>query len=241
MVYIGICDDNWHALQSIKTEVEAVLAKSNMEFQIVCYTSGHELLGDMESQEPLDLLLIDIDMPGLNGLQVAKAVRQSAEETILIFVTAHSEYVFEAIEYAPFRYIRKSRLKLELEKALQDACHRLLANAKDFYVIKAANGEVKLLYSHILYVETMGQRLRFNIKSGQEILSKTGLRMKDSIVQLREHHFVQIHSGCAVNVRHITQYTKTEVMVEGGYCFPVSRRRMPMVHGAIIDYWKRQV
>ena len=70
-------------------------------------------------------MFLDIDMPGISGLEIAKKLREENSDIILIFVSAHEQYVFESIEYSPFRYIRKSRIEKELFLDLKAAYARL--------------------------------------------------------------------------------------------------------------------
>ena len=87
----------------------------------------------VKKNESIDVILLDIDMPHISGLQIANEIRKEINIT-LIFVSAHDEMVFDAIQYQPFRYIRKTRLDEELPQVLEDV-FELLKDKDDKYTI----------------------------------------------------------------------------------------------------------
>ena len=114
-INIAICDDEQKSLQMIQKELYHIADKLKIEIETYAYKEGKKVLDLIYNEkEDFDVLFLDIDMPDVSGLEVAKKLRQKHLDIILIFISAHEQYVFESIEYNPFRYIRKNRIEKEL-------------------------------------------------------------------------------------------------------------------------------
>jgi len=119
---IAICDDNLEFLKQIEDIVSCIYKETQVELVVSCFQNGQALLEEMKKQEEdIDLLLLDIDMPEISGLEVAKAVRAMGKECILMFISSYENYVFDTFEFSPFRFIRKGKLSQELPIALRAA------------------------------------------------------------------------------------------------------------------------
>lgn len=115
IINIALCDDEQESLDILKKELDKEAEKLNIKISTSAYDDGNKVLDLIcKNKEDFDILFLDIDMPGISGLEIAKRLREENSDIILIFVSAHEQYVFESIEYSPFRYIRKSRIGDEL-------------------------------------------------------------------------------------------------------------------------------
>lgn len=112
MFKISICDDNNSFLEFLKEYVYSISRNLKYPVEVYTYNKGIDVVKLIcDKKEDFDILLLDIDMPDINGLKVAKSIREINSDLLLIFVSSHEQYVFESIEYAPFRFIRKSCIK----------------------------------------------------------------------------------------------------------------------------------
>ena len=121
-VTIMVCDDD-RALQDIlRRKIEKMCREAEVSCRIVCCDSGEEIL-DLHGEEAPDILFLDIQMPGKSGMEIAEELRKRQCDVILIFVTALSEYVYEAFDVGAFHYLVKpfsdDKLKEVLDKALR--------------------------------------------------------------------------------------------------------------------------
>lgn len=116
---IAICDDDNEMLGRLKKDVIEIFGILKVNIEIFSFSDGKELLRTIQNDdENFDLFLLDIDMPDVSGLEIAQMLREMSVNLIIIFISAYDNYVFDSIEYSPFRYIRKSRIKEELPLAL---------------------------------------------------------------------------------------------------------------------------
>ncbi|MFR7383482.1 MAG: LytR/AlgR family response regulator transcription factor [Anaerostipes sp.] len=108
-INIAICDDEQESLHMIQKELYNAANKLKIEIETYAYNDGKKVLDSIYNEnEDFDILFLDIDMPDISGLEIARKLRQKNLDIILIFISAHEQYVFESIEYNPFRYIRKT-------------------------------------------------------------------------------------------------------------------------------------
>ena len=112
---IYLCDDEKKILEDMKQMVQQ--CQKNCE--VNTYTSGMELVKSLK-EAVCDILLLDIDMPGLSGMDIAKWLVNLEKKPLLIFVTSHDELVYESFQYHPFGFIRKDYFGNEIKKVLDD-------------------------------------------------------------------------------------------------------------------------
>ena len=94
---IYLCDDEIKILNDFKEKV----SRYNPDSEVCTFSSGKELLEKMESK-PCDILLLDIDMPEMDGMEVAKSLSKTEAKPLLVFVTGHDELVYESFQFHPF-------------------------------------------------------------------------------------------------------------------------------------------
>lgn len=236
-INIAICDDEIRALENIKNKVLDIASARNVTVDIFSCSDAKRVIDVLcSNKEHFDVLLLDIDMPKLSGLEVARTVREYDENLILIFISAHEQYVFESIKYNPFRYIRKNKITEELPLAMKAAFTRL-ENEKDrSVIIKTDDGEIKLYYSQIMYYEIENRRLNIHLSNGKKLL--TWKTIKELIEEMNDEKFIKLHSGCVVNVKYISEFSNYDVTLENGERLIVSRRRIKDVKEELLKYWR---
>ena len=106
MIHIAICDDEEVFVEKIRNEARAVLETQDEDFEIFCYTDGNKLLADYEAKK-FDLVLLDIDMPDVDGFEVAEKLNIKSDEVKVAFISSYENLVFKSFRLKPFRFIRK--------------------------------------------------------------------------------------------------------------------------------------
>lgn len=121
MIRIAVCDDEVIFVRCLRDMVEALFEKQGMEFQCFVYTNAPELI-QAHRKEEFQLLFLDIDMPEMSGMELAAEIRAMNSAAALIFVSSHSDFVFESFQFQPFRFLRKEWLAEELPDAVKAYC-----------------------------------------------------------------------------------------------------------------------
>lgn len=123
-MHIAICDDE----REICEELQEMIIRQMPDCEVAAFTSGEELL---ESRFPYDILFLDIQMEGMNGISTARELRKRKEEVILIFITAVREYVFDAFDVSAFHYLLKPVSVGKMAEVLERAVREVKKRQKD--------------------------------------------------------------------------------------------------------------
>lgn len=243
MLEIVSCDDEIASLQQIEKCVASVMPKLATEYEFFHYQDSFSLLERIEKhnqEEQVDIVLLDIDMPGMSGLDVAKIIRDDDKDIILIFITAHEEYVYSSFQYAPFRYVRKEFLKEELPLALRDAVAKLETKKSAGIVLKNNKGEYAIRLADIVCIQMEKRQLCVYMKQGDVYTVWKKLKELKQEIDEKDAFFLQVHSGCVINLRHVKTLVNATVIMEGAQelKIPISRRRQTEVAHVITSYWR---
>ncbi|MGN0593020.1 MAG: LytR/AlgR family response regulator transcription factor [Ruminococcus sp.] len=238
MLYISICDDNPVYIKELQQLLREYAEKLERLFEIELYTDTRELLTHLvQNHEPVDILILDISMPYVNGFEAAMQIRDEHEDLPILFLSSYDEYVYRTLECHPFRFVRKSRMEEELFPAIQAACERCDEIRDRSVVMRSMDSDVVISFSDLCYFETQGRSLLLHMKNGKVIpVRKTFREMMD----LTEgYDFVQINSGTAVKIRCIDSIDSKSLVVKSGEVLPVSRSRYQVVRKYLMHYWNR--
>ncbi|MDE7251590.1 MAG: LytTR family DNA-binding domain-containing protein [Acetatifactor sp.] len=237
MVYkIALCDDEPVWIEIMRGIVKDFFDSRSMEFQIDTFDNAQMLLDTMiEKKEAVDILILDIDMPNINGFETAEHLKDLYPDIILMFYTMHEQYVFDAFKFQPFRYIRKEYAARELTPALSSALEAMENHTEKFILLKSVDGIQNIAISEIMYFETNRRRCDVYLKDGSIInVRKT---IKELYAETCSENFVLLHRGAAVNVRYIKICSACDVTLENDTKLIASRNRIKDVKAAFSKYW----
>ena len=128
MIKIYICDDDLDFLSKIKYQINDCISKGkfgDFEYEITDISNPVSALQKIKTETP-DITFLDIDMPNVNGFNVADEINRQCPDTLIIFVTNYDNYVYTSIRYRPFRFIRKSHISTEINEALNSALNEII-------------------------------------------------------------------------------------------------------------------
>ncbi len=214
MPTVFICDDESRILSDIAEKVKSELADA----EISMFSNGFKLLERL-SEAKCDILLLDIDMPELNGLEIAAKLGVLPEKPLLIFVTSHDELVYDSLQFHPFGFVRKGYLEKELPKILADCVQEINCREKNF-CFHANNSEIKLLLDDILYFEAEGNYLKLFAKSGEYRFRETITAVENA---LWESGFVRVHKGFLLNQSAVKILSSDKAELIDGTLLPIGR------------------
>ncbi len=233
MVYqLAICDNESELHKEICKELEMAAARCKAQVQTVTFMSGKECIEYLEKGNVIDILFLDIDMPDMNGIEVARKIRERDERQLIVFLTSHADYVFDTFEVQPFRFIRKTKMHIELFLALKAAIP-ILEHRRDRYLeLKTEDGREQINVHDIVYVEMLQRHMHYYLKDGREIAeNKTIKKLLQELSY--DDHFVLLDSGLLLNIEYEKAYTMQSVTLSNGITLPVARTRAKEVKRAI--------
>ena len=236
IINIAICDDEQESLDWILKELYKSANNLNVTIETYPYTDGNKVVDLIyNNKENFDILFLDIDMPNISGLEVAKELRKKESDIILIFISSYEQYVFKSIEHNPFRYIRKSRIDKELFLAVKAACSRLEEMKDTHIVVKTEDSEAKIKHSDIMYFETTARKVGIHLSNGEILAVRKTI--KELYKELNDEHFIRIHSGCVVNAKYIAKFSNNDITLDNGERLIVSRTRMKNIKTTLMNFW----
>ena len=187
---IAVCDDESRI-------TEEILRRINTRFsgcEAAGFCSGSALLDSINETE-YDVILLDIDMPEISGLDVAGRIQSKERRPLIIFVTGHDELVYDSLQLHPFGFVRKSHMDKELIKTLEDAILEISSRDKHFCFHSAA-GDIRLNLKDILYFEADGNYIKV-MTAGDEYRFRETMQALENT--LSGDGFVRVHKGFLVN------------------------------------------
>lgn len=239
-INIAICDDSETDALAARKVIRNTLNHLKQEAEIEYYFNAKDIQNKLlKGKEPLDLLILDIDMPGISGLELAGALRANNLKLLIIFLSNHEEFVFKAVEFQPFRYIRKIKLETEMPIAIQSAVNIIKINSDKQIVLNTDDGEMKVMVSDIMYFETDGRKLAVWLSNERKLLiNKTIIDLQELIAK---ENFISIHRSCVVNTDYVKNMHDTILTMKNGQQLAVSRRKYKDIKRQILNLWGEQL
>ena len=208
MISIAIVDDE----KVIREQIKDLIEKKQIESVIDTYSSGEELL---MVEKCHDIVFLDIQMDGMNGIDAARALRQRTEDTVLVFITGIKEYVFDAFDVAAFHYLIKPiegmKFSSVYERAVLEVKKKKKYSMGQLFV-KTKSRNVTLEQKDILYIESRAKKVEIHIRNEiMEVYAGIGELEK----QLTEN-FYRCHRGYLVNMAFIVEYSNDSITLNNG-------------------------
>lgn len=232
MINIAICDDEPAICRVYTLQIEKLFRSMSVEIKVKSYSNGVELL--MEHKLcPYELVFLDIDMPGMSGFEVAESIRKIDSDTVIIFVTNEEQLVFESFHYNPFRFVRKPYFYMEIGEVIS-SFFVLYRRKNHTHVWKCLGGQqVTLKDRDIYYIESNKHKVTIYSK----VMNITVMgKISDLEIELREYGFVRAHVGYLVNMEYIFTINKSDIILTGQQCIPLSRHRAEDVKTVYQNY-----
>lgn len=231
-INIAICDDKKFFIEHLSKKIIGYSTELNVKNEILTYNNPEELLNNIDD---IDILFLDVDMPEMSGIEVARRIRESNESVLIVFVSNYDQYVYQSIKYKPFRYIRKNRLDSELYPALKDSYNNIqMDNNNKTITIDYKKGKIAINKNNIIYIE---KELKDTVIHLVDDEICTRMNLKDIEKELDADVFIKLYRGCIANMKYIERFEKDYVYLINGKSLPISRRKVKEVKDGIKKYW----
>ncbi|MCI9139349.1 DNA-binding response regulator [bacterium 1XD42-8] len=221
MINIAICDSEKITCRQTKEYVEAYGRSQEEAINIWKFSSGEELLNVYFPV--FHIIIMEIWLSGLDGIKVARALRDKGSRVILIFLTSSTEHVLEAFEVEALHYLKKPIKYRELALSIDRAIRQVKMEQKELR-IGIRNGRTRWIVeqSKIKYIETWGRKTIVYTEEGKMISSQ---KMYEYEKELAGRSFIRCHTAYIVNIAHILKIEKGEIVLTSGESIPLSRKR----------------
>ncbi len=227
---IAICDDERTYIEKIKNDINSLKTHEN-EFEFSEFESGEAFISGF-SKDKYDLIILDIEMKDLNGLQTAEFLRQIDKNVILIFMTSYDKFVYQGYEVNAFRYILKNQPEPVYIKQLSDTIQEYYRNKKYIKVVDD-DIEKELLTVDILYIEVYSHQVV--IHTFNKEYYQRG-KLSDYEKMLVECLFVRSDKSVLINITNIDYIKKNQVYMKNGKILYVSRNHLEKITKAFLKF-----
>ena len=219
---IAICDDERAMLDLLQQKTRDLLAREDLNADVATFENGEALLREYGAEtHPFDILLLDIRMDDVDGIEVARRIREVDESVLIVFITSSAEYVFRGYEVRAFRYLMKTELSYGFDRVLRETLRALESPAEHMFSFQFGSEKIRLPSRHILYFESSRRVIRI-VLAGEEY--KTYAKLDDIERELSGHEFIRCHQSFLVNARHIEKLETGALRLTNGTVLPVSKK-----------------
>ena len=229
---VAIVDDSTTDAEFVQRILNswADLRQANIQAEV--FPSAESFLFRYAEDKDWDILFLDIEMGNMDGVALAKKIRQDNESVQMVFVTGFADYISEGYEVAALHYLMKP-VKQDKLFAVLDRAVAAMQKTERVILLPVGGEMLRLPISQVQYVEAFSHTVA--IITGSDTIQ---VKMPISEVEkLLGEEFIRCHRSYLVGLKHIARLSKTEVILDSGKALPLSRGAAPLVHKAFISYY----
>ena len=224
-LHIAVCDDDMTARDMIAGSLKGIFAQHGVEADLEVYGSADALGADM-SGKVFDLLLLDIDMPGTDGITFADHLRAEHNNIEIIYISNREDRVFDSLRSMPCGFIRKSRFLQDTSEIVDLYLkNRATRSRHPKLVLHTQDGMESFQMDQVIYVEGVGKYQDIVVK-GRAEPAQVRRSMQELENELSEYGFLRVHKGYLVNYRYIRRIDEAGLLLTTGQSIPVARRKL---------------
>lgn len=240
---VALCDDDTASHETTQKLLAEYQQKiSSVSFAISCFSSGRELLDYIDTHESFHIYILDIIMPDINGIQLGTALREQGDDGLIIYLTSSPDFALESYTTDALHYLLKPIDSNQFSQCMDKAMNRLNRSLTETISIKTP-GSTRIVPVHdICYAERVNRFIRYYLSDDTVIDGVTFNGTFQNAVSplLSQHGFLIVGSSFVVNPYHVTEITKSDILLDGKRLVPIPRRTYETVKSEWADYWLKK-
>lgn len=226
---IGVCDDSEADRNYIAEIVARWAANAGHTAQVDTFVSAENFMFHYAEEKNYDILLLDIEMGVMDGVTMAKKLRQENDTVQIVFITGYSDYISEGYEVAALHYLMKPVREEKLCSVLNRAAQNLVKNGK-ILNLEAGGEMVRVPIYQIRYAEVFGNYVTIHALSDYTVKMTLG-RLEEQL----DERFYRVGRSALVNLTQISRVSRTEILLRSGDTVPLPRGAYDGINRAIIS------
>ena len=234
MIHIAICVDEPHMSDALREMAAEFFRGKNRDVMISQFTSGEQLL---RSQTNIDILFLDIQMEGVNGMETARRLRRRKFKGFLIFTTVLKEMVFESFEVQAFDYLVKPIGEKQFAKTMERLLASMLDAGGTSLLIQRGYESIIIPSGDIVFCEVIDRKVYVHLVSSEIIDFYDRI---DHLETKLDDSFFRCHRSFLIHLKYLKSYKNGTAYMENGKQIPVSRLRSKEFSSVILRYMKQQ-
>ena len=231
MFKVALCEDEKIFSETQKKICREIFEKFNIEHSIDVFENSKDFFTAFSNDgQRYDLILLDIVMDGMNGMELAKMIRDSDQEAEIVFVTSSSEYALGGYDVGALHYLMKPVDEKLLESLIKKVYRA--KNAQDnYFILKSGMQNQRIAVKDVIVMETVGRRVEITLTDRKIYYSG---KLSELLDDIPKGFFVRCHQAFAVNIDNIREINRFDAVAVNGKLIPVSRPYMKDTQAAFL-------
>lgn len=234
MLRFAIVEDEAVQARLLETLLTRWARRQEDAIQVSHYASAEAFLFEWEEPAAYTALLLDIQMPGMDGMSLARKLRSHGEQAPILFITGDAGHMAEGYDVSALHYLLKPVDEAKLFACLDRVASQQAA-PETFLLVDTPDGPCRIAQKDLLWAEALGHKVSLHMLQG-EIHTTTPLTAIEAA--LSPEAFIRCHRAYIAGLRHIARLDKSSLHMDNGACLPISRRLHAQVMQAFIAYHK---
>lgn len=231
----AICDDESMALNMVSSALKSCFAQQKVSLKLEKFTSSETFSKAIPGNQ-WELVFLDIDIPGLDGIELGKKLKAEKPDVVIIYISNCEDRVFDAFAAHPFGFVRKSSFLKDVESVVRLYIKEVIQKEKteESLEVKIQGGITRLKINNIMYIECD--------KDYQDIYmadtsQKVRIQQRMNILEenLKKYGFLRVHTGYLVNHKYVVRIENDHVQLQNDIVVPMSRRRKKEI---VLEYMR---
>ena len=229
-----LCEDEPAQQKWMESALFEWQKKTGTNLELNIYGSGEELFFKKDEWADADAVILDIELKEMNGMEIAKAIRNTDKQISIFFTTGYEKYVFEGYEVGAISYIMKPIDKVKLFTALDKAKENCREQDRSF-LVEQNQETIRIYMRDILYVESDGHYCVLHTKNDRILMRE---KISSLYAKLENRGFFLCHRSYIVNMAYVSRITKKDIILDDMHKIPIARGKWEAVNKAFLEYYR---
>ncbi len=238
IISILICDDNNDDLNNLKNNIDRFFFELPESYDCriqTCHT-GEELLS-LTKSNLYHAIFLDIELPGINGIDVAKKIRENNDNLFIIFVTSYERFMRDSFEVQPFQYIEKPITNECTYKICRSLINAISKKLFSIITISTTDGDILLNTHDLMYLKSVKNEklvLEFHLSTGEKYITNGKIAFWEK--ELKSFGFLSSIRGTLVNIKHVRIIADNHIILKNDEILPLSRRQSKLFNDTFVNH-----
>lgn len=235
MIKIAFCDDDMEVLHQMNELLDRYRVERNEDITYAAFQSPFELLTEIEKGIRPDILFLDVVMPGQNGMDVAKEIRQYDTNMKIIFLTSSPEFAVESYSVGAYFYQLKPIWEESFFRLMDSVLAECEKKKKNSLILRSKDGITRIDLQQLEYCEVLGRKLLFHLENGA-VLESAG-SLDDLAGQLMQYsNFFRPHRSFLVNMEYIQNISSRSIKMVNDAEIPIPHGKCSEIKNTYMEY-----
>ena len=235
MIKIAFCDDDMEVLHQMNELLDRYRVERNEDITYAAFQSPFELLTEIEKGIRLDILFLDVVMPGQNGMDAAKEIRQYDTNMKIIFLTSSPEFAVESYSVGAYFYQLKPIWEESFFRLMDAVLAECEKKKKNSLILRSKDGITRIDLQQLEYCEVLGRKLLFHLENGA-VLESAG-SLDDLAGQLMQYsNFFRPHRSFLVNMEYIQNISSRSIKMVNDAEIPIPHGKCSEIKNTYMEY-----